>query len=56
MTVAAAAVSGLAAATYLDGKYQLRRDLRSLRREKAREKEYARRGMVFGSHLSTYSC
>lgn len=54
--VAAAAVGGLAAATYLDGKYQLGRDIRNLRKEKRREREYARRGMAFGKEVKTHTC
>ena len=41
---AAAAVGGIAAAAYLDGKYQLRRELDWIRRVKRAEREYNRRG------------
>ncbi|KAK5941955.1 hypothetical protein PMZ80_005906 [Knufia obscura] len=40
--VAAAAAGGLAAAAYLDGKYQLRRDLNTIRKLKRAEREYAK--------------
>lgn len=43
-TVTAAAVGGLAAASYLDAKYHLRRELGSLGREKKREREYVKAG------------
>ena len=41
---AAAAAGGLAAAAYLDGKYQLRRELNYIRKFKKAEKEYAKAG------------
>jgi acyl-CoA synthetase (AMP-forming)/AMP-acid ligase II len=43
LTAAAAAAGGLAAAAYLDGKYQLRRDLSYIRKLKAAEKDYIKR-------------
>lgn len=45
-TVAAAAAGGLAAAAYLDGKYQLRRDLNSIRKLKRAERAYEQAGGV----------
>ena len=43
--IAAAAAGGLAAAAYLDGKYQLRRELNYIRKFKRAEKEYVKAGM-----------
>lgn len=40
-TIAAAAAGGLAAAAYLDGKYQLRRDINTIRKLKKAERAYA---------------
>ena len=44
-TAAAAAAGGIAAAAYLDGKYQLRRELGYIRKLKTAEREYNRRRM-----------
>jgi hypothetical protein len=41
--IAAAAAGGIAAAAYLDGKYQLRRELNYVLKLKRAEREYARR-------------
>ena len=42
---AAAAAGGIAAAAYLDGKYQLRRELSYIGKMKRAERAYAKAGM-----------
>lgn len=46
MSIAAAAAGGIAAAAYLDGKYQLRRELNYIRKLKKAEKAYAKACMT----------
>lgn len=46
MIIVAAAAGGLAAAAYLDGKYQISRDLNYIRKLKRAEREYMKAGMV----------
>jgi hypothetical protein len=50
MNVAAAAAGGIAAAAYLDGKYQIRRELDVIRKLKRAERQYAKRGMSSSHH------
>jgi hypothetical protein len=53
--IAAAAAGGLAAAAYLDGKYQIRRELNYIRKFKKAEKEYAKAG-TYSDQLSKVGC
>jgi hypothetical protein len=50
MNVVAAAAGGIAAAAYLDGKYQIRRELNVIHKLKRAERQYAKRGISSRHH------